>query len=96
MYLACNCNSAGSLEENCNQTTGQCLCAENVTGRTCNKCRVGYWGLQTQNQCMKCDCCVNGTVASQCDSVSDYSYILRCEIRYAFSFFLHEIALSII
>lgn len=70
LCVACNCDSIGSIDEDCNESSGQCKCIDNVTGRSCNQCEAGYWGLHTQNQCVECSCCINGTVTSQCDDVS--------------------------
>jgi len=39
---ACDCHLVGSLSRNCSQTSGQCPCKPGVTGRTCNRCDVGY------------------------------------------------------
>ena len=75
--LACNCDSIGSRDEDCNRSSGQCNCIENVTGRSCNLCEAGYWGLHTQNLCVECSCCINGTIASQCDDVSINYFFLK-------------------
>ncbi|CAH1794168.1 unnamed protein product [Owenia fusiformis] len=40
---ACECHPVGALGKlACNQTTGQCLCKDGVTGLTCNRCAKGY------------------------------------------------------
>lgn len=36
----CDCDVNGALSSQCNVTTGQCFCRENVTGRTCDHCKV--------------------------------------------------------
>lgn len=39
----CNCNSFGSLTDQCDQLTGQCYCVDgDVTGRDCSECQVQY------------------------------------------------------
>lgn len=39
--VACDCNAIGSvITDSCNAETGQCLCKENFTGRTCDRCMV--------------------------------------------------------
>ena len=40
LMVACNCNSAGSLGEECDQKSGQCQCKSGVTGLKCDKCKV--------------------------------------------------------
>uniref|UniRef100_A0A8R1TUR8 Netrin-1 n=1 Tax=Onchocerca volvulus TaxID=6282 RepID=A0A8R1TUR8_ONCVO len=39
---ACNCHPVGSLSRSCNQSNGQCICKDGVTGLTCNQCSKGY------------------------------------------------------
>lgn len=39
---ACQCHPVGAVGRWCNQTSGQCLCREGVTGLRCNRCTVGY------------------------------------------------------
>ncbi|VDD92092.1 unnamed protein product [Enterobius vermicularis] len=39
---ACNCHALGSLSKSCNQTSGQCICKNGVTGLNCNRCAQGY------------------------------------------------------
>lgn len=36
----CSCDVSGAVSSVCNVTTGQCLCRENVMGRTCDRCQV--------------------------------------------------------
>ena len=38
----CNCHPVGSRGKVCNQTTGQCLCKDGVTGLRCDRCMKGY------------------------------------------------------
>jgi len=38
---ACSCNVFGSEREDCEQTTGQCVCKHHVTGRKCDRCTNG-------------------------------------------------------
>ncbi|XP_062849366.1 netrin-B [Trichomycterus rosablanca] len=38
----CECHSVGAVGRWCNQSTGQCLCKEGVTGQKCNRCAPGY------------------------------------------------------
>uniref|UniRef100_H2Z1E6 Laminin EGF-like domain-containing protein n=1 Tax=Ciona savignyi TaxID=51511 RepID=H2Z1E6_CIOSA len=39
---ACNCNALGSYGKWC-QPRGQCNCKPRFWGRTCNKCKLGYY-----------------------------------------------------
>ncbi|XP_028330922.1 netrin-1 [Gouania willdenowi] len=38
----CQCHPLGAVGRWCNQTSGQCLCREGVTGLRCNRCAAGY------------------------------------------------------
>ncbi|XP_030634997.1 netrin-1 [Chanos chanos] len=38
----CQCHPLGAVGRWCNQSTGQCLCREGVTGPRCNRCAPGY------------------------------------------------------
>ena len=40
-FAACNCNSLGSVREDCEQQTGRCMCHPGVTGQKCNLCSNG-------------------------------------------------------
>ncbi|KAF7651770.1 hypothetical protein LDENG_00105840, partial [Lucifuga dentata] len=38
----CQCHVLGAVGHWCNQTSGQCLCRDGVTGLRCNRCAPGY------------------------------------------------------
>uniref|UniRef100_A0A8C7Y5J0 Laminin EGF-like domain-containing protein n=1 Tax=Oryzias sinensis TaxID=183150 RepID=A0A8C7Y5J0_9TELE len=38
----CQCHPVGAVGRWCNQTSGQCLCRDGVTGLRCNRCATGY------------------------------------------------------
>ncbi|XP_056598862.1 netrin-1 [Triplophysa dalaica] len=38
----CQCHPMGAAGHWCNQSSGQCLCKEGVTGQRCNRCAPGY------------------------------------------------------
>ncbi|XP_062305762.1 netrin-3 [Osmerus eperlanus] len=38
----CQCHPMGAVGHWCNQTSGQCLCRDGVTGLRCNRCAPGY------------------------------------------------------
>lgn len=38
----CQCHALGAVGRWCNQTSGQCLCREGVTGLRCNRCAPGF------------------------------------------------------
>ncbi|CAB1439667.1 unnamed protein product [Pleuronectes platessa] len=63
---ACGCDLSGTEETLCNTTlgvcdcrqTGECLCKVGVSGRRCEECVSGWFGLSTLNPdgCSKCFC----------------------------------------
>lgn len=62
--LSCNCVMFGITNNGtCNQTTGQCECKQNVTGRQCGQCEDTFWGfdLSPKGDCRECGCNANGT-----------------------------------
>ena len=51
--LECGCNMTGSEENNCAKIGGQCPCKDNIIGRTCTRCKPGYFGYP---DCKQCNC----------------------------------------
>lgn len=41
----CGCHPRGAYNNDCNKFGGQCLCRPNVIGRTCSRCKTGYYGF---------------------------------------------------
>nr|XP_009932075.1 PREDICTED: laminin subunit beta-4 [Opisthocomus hoazin] len=64
----CNCDPAGSLPFSiCRPATGECFCQRFATGRRCEKCLVGYWGLgNSLYGCSPCDCDIGGSQNNLC------------------------------
>ncbi|XP_010021082.1 PREDICTED: laminin subunit beta-4, partial [Nestor notabilis] len=64
----CNCDPSGSLPFSvCDPATGECLCQRFTTGRRCEKCLVGYWGLgNSLHGCSPCDCDIGGSQNNLC------------------------------
>ncbi|XP_074000722.1 laminin subunit beta-4 [Numenius arquata] len=64
----CNCDPSGSLPFSvCDPATGECLCQRFATGRRCEKCVVGYWGLgNSLYGCSPCDCDIGGSQNNLC------------------------------
>nr|XP_046227110.1 laminin subunit alpha-1 [Scatophagus argus] len=63
----CGCDASGALSSVCDVTTGQCVCKENVTGQTCDRCHSGFFGLQGGQGCQACRCNKSGSVSESCD-----------------------------
>ncbi|OWF54908.1 laminin subunit gamma-1-like [Mizuhopecten yessoensis] len=72
----CSCDLAGSLVvvnnfPTCNPLDGNCECKELVEGRTCDRCKVGYFNLNTDNEfgCTSCFCYGH---SDDCSSAAGY------------------------
>ncbi|KAI8788951.1 laminin subunit alpha [Biomphalaria glabrata] len=40
----CNCNAGGSVHQNCDKQTGQCICiSQNIQGRICDRVNQGFY-----------------------------------------------------
>ena len=54
----CSCSKAGSLREDCDTVTGQCMCKESTRTRDCSGCVPGTFNLQESNPsgCQPCFC----------------------------------------
>lgn len=68
----CTCDTQGTVDnQGCNKDTGECTCKRYVTGRDCNQCISGFWGLSdSQDGCKPCDCDVGGAYDNMCDVVT--------------------------
>ena len=69
---ACDCSKAGSNSMSCDQTTGKCLCKENVIGQKCDRCKPNHWNLAKENPlgCQPCDCSIDGSNSMSCDQTT--------------------------
>ncbi|XP_077867614.1 laminin subunit alpha-5-like, partial [Saccoglossus kowalevskii] len=65
--VKCDCNYAGSTSFSCDPLGGQCPCKPNVIGRTCDRCKTGYYAFPN---CIPCGCvtgvCDDNTGACIC------------------------------
>lgn len=78
----CRCNVTGTINGSdvCDKVNGQCPCKPLLTGRTCNKCQDGFFGLTAQNPgCTACNCDMAGSVNKSCSSTG------QCYCRPRFS-----------
>ncbi|KAG8188529.1 hypothetical protein JTE90_004764 [Oedothorax gibbosus] len=66
----CQCDSKGSLGLECDYRNN-CPCKPNVQGRNCNRCKEGFFNLESRNPegCAPCFCF---SVTQQCSSSSYY------------------------
>ncbi|XP_022670276.1 laminin subunit gamma-1-like isoform X2 [Varroa destructor] len=56
----------GGLLE-CHMEHGNCDCRHYVVGRQCDRCREGYWNLQSRSGCEPCGCDTIGSKSTNCD-----------------------------
>ena len=70
---SCQCQPAGTLaspetgEPQCDGTSGQCSCKENVEGEHCERCRDTYWNIDSGTGCDPCNCDPIGSISQSCD-----------------------------
>lgn len=43
--LPCDCDDQGSVGDQCDPYTGQCVCKTGVTGLQCKTCKEGFYGF---------------------------------------------------
>lgn len=72
VVIVCTCNTQGTVDnQGCNKDNGECTCKRYVTGRDCNQCSLGYWGLSdSQDGCKACDCDIGGAYDNMCDVIT--------------------------
>lgn len=68
----CLCHLPGTIiperaSNPCETTGGQCRCKSNVVGRRCDRCRNGYWNIDSGEGCEPCNCNRIGSVNQTCD-----------------------------
>ncbi|XP_065180417.1 uncharacterized protein LOC135810977 [Sycon ciliatum] len=63
----CHCHQDGSVNNNCNHTTGHCLCRANILGRDCDQCQDRLYGFPS---CNACACNTLGSVNTSCNVTS--------------------------
>ena len=73
--LGCDCFTDGTVggSNTCaKDSSGECPCKTFTTGRRCDECVDGYYGLSASNSggCVDCRCDVGGAASSTCDKES--------------------------
>ena len=64
LFAACDCDPQGTVEEICNDATGQCLCKEGFGGPRCDQCTPGWFDYPN---CKPCECSNEGSTSGICD-----------------------------
>ena len=67
LHAACGCDSDGSSDNLCDQSTGQCSCRPNVSGLKCDSCSPGHYNIQSGAGCLPCQCDPTGSESNMCD-----------------------------
>lgn len=68
----CECDHNGAIGQTCDLYSGQCVCREGFTGRSCEKCSDGYFGYPA---CDRCNCNRDGSVTVS----TNVSEIIACD-----------------
>merc|ERR1711962_1714368 len=55
---ACMCDEHGSVDDECDATTGKCTCKENFANDKCSECIEGFFGFPN---CQGCTCNAEGS-----------------------------------
>lgn len=65
----CSCNTIGTTGNlGCDKDSGLCSCKRYVTGRACDQCLPGYYGLSDDpDGCKPCNCALGGSHDMYCD-----------------------------
>ena len=69
---ACDCNSEGSLDSQCDLHTGVCECKSGVGGDKCESCLPQFYNF-TSDGCVECDCDITGSVDNTCHNLTGQS-----------------------
>uniref|UniRef100_A0A452UH64 Laminin subunit beta 4 n=1 Tax=Ursus maritimus TaxID=29073 RepID=A0A452UH64_URSMA len=67
--VACKCHPQGSVGPSCSRLGGQCQCKLHVTGRCCDRCSPGSYGLG-HHGCHPCHCHPQGSKSPVCDQMT--------------------------
>lgn len=87
-FAACQCHPLGAVGHWCNQTSGQCLCREGVTGLRCNRCAPGYkQGKSPLRPCIRKSASVS-TVGGGGGGVSQRLYQSKSPLAFLLQFYL--------
>ncbi|XP_040059097.2 laminin subunit beta-3 [Gasterosteus aculeatus] len=87
--IRCICNADGTVNGGrCDESTGSCLCKENVEGPRCDRCVRGYYDLSPSNPlgCSECSCSPDGSLSDACDPITGQCTCrshfrgLKCEV----------------
>ena len=76
LCINCGCNLSGVVTSLgvCNESTGICICKQNVEGDKCDSCRDQFFGLTAANSagCSACSCRQQATIngSNICDKVT--------------------------
>jgi len=65
---ACECHPEGSVDTQCDQSSGLCPCKQGVGNGRCDSCLPTYYNL-TADGCSRCACSDVGSTADTCHAV---------------------------
>ncbi|XP_033010826.1 laminin subunit alpha-1 [Lacerta agilis] len=65
----CQCNPNGSVHNNCDHISGQCICKQGVTGQLCDECESRH--ILMGNECVACDDDCTGLLLNDLDKLDE-------------------------
>ncbi|XP_043914324.1 laminin subunit gamma-3 isoform X2 [Protopterus annectens] len=70
--ISCDCSPYGVVkgQNACDPFTGQCVCLPHVAGQHCSHCELGFFNLNPDVGCERCNCHPIGSQTNHCDPVT--------------------------
>uniref|UniRef100_A0ABM5GDG7 Laminin subunit alpha-1 isoform X1 n=1 Tax=Pogona vitticeps TaxID=103695 RepID=A0ABM5GDG7_9SAUR len=65
----CQCNPNGSVHNNCDHISGQCICKEGTTGHLCDECEPRH--ILVEDECVSCDDDCTGLLLNDLDNLDE-------------------------
>ncbi|KAJ6662205.1 hypothetical protein lerEdw1_012672 [Lerista edwardsae] len=71
----CQCNPNGSVNNNCDHLSGQCICKPGATGKLCNECEPRH--VLVENECVSCDDACTGLILNDLDDLDKAMFLIN-------------------
>ncbi|XP_042299087.1 laminin subunit alpha-1-like isoform X2 [Sceloporus undulatus] len=71
----CHCNPDGSVHNNCDHISGQCVCKQGVAGWLCDECEPRH--ILMDNDCISCDDDCTGLLLNDLDNLEEAIFLVN-------------------